>query len=43
MNPKKAIICVDDERIILRVLKNELVNSFGTRFLYEAADRKSVV
>lgn len=38
MNPKQVILCVDDERIILRVLKNELMNSFGTRFLYETAE-----
>ncbi len=38
MDSKQAIICVDDERIILKVLKNELIKTFGTRFHYEAAE-----
>jgi quercetin dioxygenase-like cupin family protein/ActR/RegA family two-component response regulator len=32
-----AILCVDDEAIILLALKNELRDAFGERFLYETA------
>lgn len=38
MKPKQIILCVDDERIVLKVLKNELKNFFGTRFHYETAE-----
>lgn len=34
---RKAIMCVDDELIILLSLKQELANYFGNRFLYESA------
>ncbi len=34
---KKAILCVDDEAIILMSIKQELKNHFKTRFLYETA------
>jgi CheY-like chemotaxis protein len=34
---KKAIMCVDDEVIILLSLKQELANYFGSRFIYESA------
>lgn len=33
----KAIVCVDDEAIILIALKQELKNHFGRRFSYEIA------
>jgi DNA-binding NtrC family response regulator len=32
-----AILCVDDEAIILLALKNELRMAFGSRFMYETA------
>jgi CheY-like chemotaxis protein len=32
-----AILCVDDEAIILLALKNELRMAFGSRFIYETA------
>lgn len=35
--PRKAILCVDDERIVLLSLIQELKNSFGNSFLYEKA------
>lgn len=35
---KTAIICVDDERIILNSLRKELSRHFGRRFLYECAE-----
>ncbi len=34
---KKAILCVDDEMIILLALIQELKSSFGNEFLYEKA------
>lgn len=34
---KQAILCVDDEAIILMSIKQELKNHFKTRFLYETA------
>ncbi len=34
---KQAIICVDDEAIILLSLKRELSMHFGSRFIYETA------
>ncbi len=34
---KQAILCVDDEKIILFSLIQELKNSFGDRFMYEKA------
>jgi CheY-like chemotaxis protein len=33
----KAILCVDDEPIILMAMKMELRRSFGSEFLYESA------
>jgi len=36
--PKKAILCVDDERIILTSLRDQLNNHFGKRYLYEFAE-----
>ena len=36
-NMKKAIICVDDEAIILYSLKQELKNHFGDEFIFETA------
>jgi len=37
MNEKTAILCVDDEVIILTALVRELKMAFGNRFLYEQA------
>ena len=34
---EQAILCVDDESIILLSLSQELKNSFGDRFIYETA------
>ncbi|MGQ4650396.1 response regulator [Lyngbya aestuarii] len=36
--PKKAILCVDDERIILTSLRDQLNNHFGKRYVYEFAE-----
>jgi CheY-like chemotaxis protein len=33
----RAIVCVDDEAIILMAMKQELKHHFGSRFLYETA------
>ena len=35
--PRDAIICVDDEAIILLSLKQEIKDHFGDRFVYETA------
>ena len=35
---KSAIICVDDEVIILESLKEQLKREFGDRFIYEVAE-----
>lgn len=35
--PKSAILCVDDEAIILSSLKEQLRRRFGERYLYETA------
>lgn len=35
---KQAILCVDDERIILLSLVQELRNAFGKKYLYEKAE-----
>jgi DNA-binding NtrC family response regulator len=37
MSQKQAIICVDDESIILLSLKQELMSHFGNKFLIETA------
>jgi Response regulator containing CheY-like receiver domain and AraC-type DNA-binding domain len=34
---KQAIVCVDDEPLILLALKHELSRRFGSRFIYETA------
>ncbi len=36
-NPGKAILCVDDEKLILLSLVRELRNSFGDEYIYEKA------
>lgn len=36
--PKKAIICVDDEKIILNSLKTQLKEKFGNQYIYETAE-----
>lgn len=36
--PKSAILCVDDEAIILTSLKEQLRRRFGERYLYETAN-----
>ena len=35
---KKAILCVDDEHMILASLRDQLSNYFGDRYLYEFAE-----
>jgi CheY-like chemotaxis protein len=35
---KKAILCVDDEKIILNSLKNQIRSYFGNRYVLEAAE-----
>lgn len=37
MDPKKAIVCVDDEAIIVLSLKQELQNRLGNEYIYESA------
>lgn len=34
---KKAILCVDDEKIILLSLVEQLIESFGEKYIYETA------
>ncbi len=34
---RKAILCVDDEPMILKSLKGQLVRHFGSQYLYEVA------
>lgn len=36
--PKKAILCVDDEKIILQSLKTQIKKHFGSEYLYEFAE-----
>lgn len=36
--PKKAILCVDDERMILLSLRDQLTRHFGDRYQYEFAE-----
>jgi len=38
---KKAILCVDDEKIILQSLKAQIKKHFGDRFVYEFAESGS--
>lgn len=35
---KKAILCVDDEKIVLLSLRDQLNNNFGDRYTYEFAE-----
>ncbi|WP_346853972.1 response regulator [uncultured Draconibacterium sp.] len=35
---KKAIVCVDDENIILESLGEQIKNMFGDEFIYESAE-----
>ena len=35
---KKAILCVDDEKIILQSLKAQMKKHFGDRYIYEFAE-----
>ena len=35
---KKAILCVDDEKIILTSLRDQITHHFGNRYLYEFAE-----
>ena len=35
---KKAILCVDDEKIVLQSLKAQLKKHFGSRYTYEFAE-----
>ncbi|MCX7606738.1 MAG: response regulator [Bacteroidia bacterium] len=34
--PKKRILCVDDEKVVLNTLMGQLYQTFGNRFLYES-------
>ncbi|MCS7073006.1 MAG: response regulator [Bacteroidia bacterium] len=34
----KAILCVDDEKIVLDSLLNQLMDAFGDEYLYEVAE-----
>ena len=36
--PKKAILCVDDEKIVLDSLKVQIKNRFGSQYHYEFAE-----
>jgi CheY-like chemotaxis protein len=36
--PKKAILCVDDERIVLLSLRDQITYHFGDRYAYELAE-----
>ena len=36
--PKKVILCVDDEQIILQSLKAQIKKHFGDRYIYEFAE-----
>jgi DNA-binding NtrC family response regulator len=36
--PKRAILCVDDEKIVLDSLQDQLRNTFGDEFEYEIAE-----
>ncbi|MFN8256290.1 MAG: response regulator [Bacteroidales bacterium] len=36
--PKKVIICIDDEKVILTSLKSQLKKCFGNEFIYETAE-----
>lgn len=38
---KKVIICVDDERMVLSSIKEQLKNNFKDQYLYETADNAS--
>jgi len=38
MTQKKAILCVDDEKIVLDALKEQLTANFGYRYIYEVAE-----
>ena len=35
---KKAILCVDDEKIVLTSLKSQIKKHFGNRYIYEFAE-----
>jgi DNA-binding NarL/FixJ family response regulator len=35
---KKAILCVDDEQIVLTSLKTQIKEHFGDRYMYEMAE-----
>lgn len=35
---QKAILCVDDEKIVLMSLRDQLTNHFGDRYIYEFAE-----
>lgn len=36
--PQKAIVCVDDEKIVLDSLKAQIKKRFGSQYLYEFAE-----
>ncbi|MGQ9863177.1 MAG: response regulator [Bacteroidia bacterium] len=33
--PKKIILCIDDEKVVLNSLLGQLYNTFGNRYVYE--------
>lgn len=38
---RKAVICVDDEKMVLSSIKEQLKNNFHDKYLYETADNAS--
>ncbi len=34
--PKKRILCVDDEKVVLNTLMGQLYQTFGNRYIYES-------
>lgn len=37
-NPKQLILCVDDEKVVLNSLRQQLQNFFGNKYDYEIAE-----
>jgi len=36
--PKKAVLCVDDEKLVLKTLKTQIKKHFGNHYMYEFAE-----
>ena len=34
--PKKLILCIDDEKVVLNTLMAQLTQTFGNRYSYES-------